>query len=229
MAKFNPIEEKLCDHIKDGRLRTSLAKLREAVEDIWAPDAPRIIRDYTDHGIMHSERISALLTKLLDANDGRPISSQEMYLIAGGIYLHDIGMQCDVVKFPEIKTAAEKIGAKFDIEIKACKASDYSREEQKAIRKNHQYLTAAWIDFAYRMGSTALGQAARTIPQELVDDLMDICKYHSTLPITDCPLTFRFDQTARKQLAAALLRFADELDIWDDSNMGYQSAKSSLW
>ena len=225
MAKFTCIEEKLCEQIKDGRLRTSLAKLREAVEDIWAPDAPRIIRDYTDHGIMHSERISVLLTKLLDANDGRPISSQEMYLIAGGIYLHDIGMQCDVVKFPEIKTAAEKIGAKFDIEIKACKASDYSVEEQKAIRKNHQYLTAAWIDFAYRMGSTALGQAARTIPQELVDDLMDICKYHSTLPITDCPLTFRFDQTARKQLAAALLRFADELDI-DANRVSIETIKN---
>ncbi|MGA2957427.1 MAG: hypothetical protein ABSF48_17090, partial [Thermodesulfobacteriota bacterium] len=225
MAKFTSIEEKLCDHIKDGRLRTSLAKLREAAEDIWATEAPRIIRDYTDHGIMHSERLSTLLSTLLEANDGRPISSVEMYLLLGGIYLHDIGMQCDVVKFPEIKSAAEKIGAKFDIEVKAYKASDYDIEEQKAIRKNHQYLTAAWIDFAYRTGSTVLGQAARTIPEDLVDDLMDICKYHSTLPITDCPLAFRFDQTARKQLAAALLRFADELDI-DANRVSIETVKN---
>jgi hypothetical protein len=58
-----------------------------------------------------------------------------------------------------------------------------------------------------------IGQAAKTIPEELVDDLMDICKHHAKLPITDCPLAFKFDPTGRKQLVASLLRFSDELDI----------------
>jgi hypothetical protein len=62
----------------------------------------------------HSQRLAGFATQLLDANDGRPLSAQEMYLLLAGIYLHDIGMQCDVVKFPPIKTRAEKLGAKFD-------------------------------------------------------------------------------------------------------------------
>ncbi|MBU1751037.1 MAG: hypothetical protein KKA73_25420 [Chloroflexi bacterium] len=53
---------------------------REAAEDIWATDAPRIIQDYTDHGIEHSKRLARFATQLLEANDGRPLSSQEMYL-----------------------------------------------------------------------------------------------------------------------------------------------------
>ena len=32
---------------------------------------------------------------------------QEIYLLLAGIYLHDIGMQCDIVKYPEIKEKAE--------------------------------------------------------------------------------------------------------------------------
>jgi hypothetical protein len=37
--------------------------------------------------------------------------------------------------------------------------------------------------------------------------------YHTKLSILDCPIEFDQDPTGRKQLVAALLRFADELDI----------------
>ena len=134
-----------------------------------------------------------------------------MYLLLAGIYLHDIGMQCDAVKFPEIKERAEQLGAQFETEFTAQTASKYSIKEQKAIRKNHQYLTAAWIDHANRTGANVLGPAAKNIPKDLVDDLMDVCKHHAKLPITDCPHTFKFDPTGRKQLVASLLRFSDEL------------------
>ena len=213
MAKFTDIEKKLLKCVTGDRLRSNLEMIREAVEDIWATDAPRIIQDYTDHGINHSERVAGFAAELLDANDGRNLSEQEMYLLLAGIYLHDIGMQCDVVKFPEIKERAEQLGAQFEIEFTAQTTSGYSIEEQKAIRKNHQYLTAAWIDHANRTGANVLGPAAKNIPEDLVDDLMDVCKYHAKLPITDCPRTFEFDPTGRKQLVASLLRFSDELDV----------------
>jgi hypothetical protein len=66
----------------------------------------------------------------LEANDGKPLSSQEAYLLTAGVYLHDIGMQCDVVKFPQIRAQAEELGAQFDIEFTAQRASDYSIDEQ---------------------------------------------------------------------------------------------------
>ena len=213
MTEFVKIEQQFQERVAEHHLRTSLALIRQAAENIWASDAPRIVQDFTDHGIEHSNRLMYFAAKLLDTNDGRPLSSQEIYLLLAGIYLHDIGMQCDVINFPEIKSRAEELGAQFDAEFIAHKASAYNIGEQKTIRKNHQYLTAAWIDQAYRTGETVLGQAARTIPEDLIADLMDVCKHHARIPITDCPLTFRFDPSQRKQLVAALLRFSDELDI----------------
>jgi len=213
VARFTDIEEQLLRDVTEDRLRTSLAAIREAMEDIWADDAPRIVQDFTDHGEEHSRRLARFAFKLLKANFGQHLSAQEMYLLLAGIYLHDIGMQCDVVKFPEIKARAGVLGAQFGIAFTARTASGYSIDEQKAIRKNHHYLTAAWIDHANRTGATVLGLAAQTIPEDLVDDLMDVCIYHAKLPITDCPLTFKFDPTGRKQLVAALLRFSDELDV----------------
>jgi hypothetical protein len=156
MAKFTEIETELLKSVTDDRLRSSLEKIREAVEDIWADDAPRVIQDYTDHGIKHSERLADFVNKLLQSNDGRNLSAQEMYLLLASIYLHDIGMQCDVVKFPKIKERAEALGAKFEIKFTAKTASKYSIEEQKDIRRNHQYLSAAWIDNASCTGETVL-------------------------------------------------------------------------
>jgi hypothetical protein len=112
-----------------------------------------------------------------------------MYLLLAGIYLHDIGMQCDVIMFPEIKKQAEQLGAVFEFSFKAVDADSYSIEEQKQIRKNHQYLSAAWIEYAQISGKSALGPAAKKIPKGWVGDLMEVCKYHSHLPIYDhfCP------------------------------------------
>ncbi len=225
MAKFTEIEIEILKQVTDDRLQSSLEKIREAVEDIWADDAPRVIQDYTDHGIKHSERLVNFANNLLKANDGRELTAQETYLLLAGIYLHDIGMQCDVVKFPKIKERAEALGAEFEVEFTSKTASKYSIEEQKAIRKNHQYLTAAWVDYANRTGETVLGPVAKTIPEELVDDLMDVCKHHAKLPITDCPLTFKFNPTERKQLVASLLRFSDELDV-DGHRVSIETVKN---
>lgn len=225
MAKFTEIETEVLKYITDDRLRSSLEKIREAAEDIWADDVPRIIQDYTDHGIKHSERLVDYAYKLLQANDGRILSAQEMYLLLAGIYLHDVGMQCDVVKFPKIKERAEAFGAKFESEFTAKTSSKYSIEEQKDIRKNHQYLAAAWIDHANRTGETVLGHAAKTVPEDIVDDLMDACKYHAKLPITDCPHTFKFDTTGRKQLVTSLLRLSDELDV-DGHRVSIETVKN---
>ncbi|MBV9864435.1 MAG: pentapeptide repeat-containing protein [Abitibacteriaceae bacterium] len=225
MARFTDSEQQLLAKVTNSRLRTSLAKIREAMEDIWASDAPRIIQDYTDHGENHCERLAGFAVKLLEANNGPALTDQETYLLLAGIYLHDIGMQCDVAKHPAIKARAEELGAQFEVDFKAETANTYSADEQKAIRKNHQYLSIAWIDHASRSGETVLGAAAKTIPDDLIDDLMDVCKHHTKLPITDCAIGFKLDPSQRKQLVAAVLRFSDELDI-DSNRVSIQTVKT---
>jgi HD superfamily phosphohydrolase YqeK len=203
MAKFSPAENDLIQSIENDRLRSSLSQLREAVEDIWLPDQ-RIIRDFTDHGVAHCSRIVEYGSYLLQANFRRALSDNEVYVFLAGVYLHDIGMQCDVTKFPEVAQIAKKFGGD-NIEILSNTVSNYSIDEQKTIRKNHQYLTAAWIEYAYKSQTSVINSAIRTIPENLISDVMDVCLFHSTLAITDCPSRFKFIQKERKRFIAAIL------------------------
>lgn len=215
MANFSDAEKQLLEYIPEhDELHTSLRQLRESVEKIWAVETPRVVQDFTDHGIEHYERLAHYAVKLLEANQGKKLSKEEAYLLLAGIYLHDIGMQCDVVKFPDIKERATELGATFEIDkFTAERANDYSVEEQKDIRRNHHWLSIAWVDVARQSHDNVLHQAASGIPSDLVRDLKDICVHHSKLAITSCPIAFTLDPNGRKQFVAALLRFADELDI----------------
>lgn len=213
---FTETEEKILrEYIKNFDLFTSLSLIKTAMEDIWSSDAPRIIKDFTDHGKRHSERLVSYVEKLIKAKNGDKLSEKEMYLLLAGIYLHDIGMQCDVVRYPGIRKIAEDLNAEFKLGFIAKKSSDFNLEEQKVIRKNHHYLSAAWIRYAYETGSTGIGNAIKTIPWDMVSDLADICMYHSQLPITNCPPESPLGN-GRKRFVAALLRFSDELDIGND-------------
>ena len=227
MVSFAEIEEELMKNIpiEENSLKSSLALIRESVEKLWADDAPRIVKDYTDHGIKHCERMTSLAKLLLNANNGKPLSAHETYLLLAGIYLHDIGMQCDVAQFPYIVIKAESLGADFGSEFAARYANEYSNQEQKAIRNNHHILTAAWIDYAFRSGETLIGPAAKKIPNYLISDLIDVCMHHSKLPITNCPTFFRSDQAERKLLIASILRFSDELDI-DRNRVSIETVKN---
>ncbi len=179
---------------------------------MWGDPAARLIQGYTDHGIPHSRRVAGYACHLLAQNGGPPFSPQEIYLLLAGTYLHDIGMQCDVVKWPRIRKLAEKQGARFDLSFTASDINSYTHEEQKAIRSQHHHLAAAWIEFA-RSGQTVLGPAAQSIPPDLVGDLMEVCRYHAHLSIEDCPASGKVHRKFRVQLVAAVLRLADELDI----------------
>lgn len=211
MAKFSKAELDLMRKLQNDRLITSVHAIREAVEDIWSSDAPRIIQDYTDHGIAHIERVASNASRLLSSGTTE-LSDEELYVLMAGILLHDIGMQCDVVVHSHIADRAQ-VNAEFSKIVTASKSSGYSVPEQQLIRKWHSLLSAAWIDEAARSGETVLGRAAKTIPEHLVEDIMDVCRFHTKLPIRDCPVSFRFRAEGRKQLVAAILRFADELDI----------------
>ncbi|MBL8808657.1 MAG: NACHT domain-containing protein [Planctomycetaceae bacterium] len=215
MAEFGNAELRHLKRIPKGdQLHTSLRLLREAVEKIWDAEAPRIIQGFTDHGIRHYERLAQYSLEILNANQGKALNKHETYLLLAGIYIHDIGMQCDIVRFPAIKYRAIELGAKFEkAEFTADNANSYPLDEQRDIRKTHHYLSIAWLDVARKDPSNILHTAALSIPVDLVPDLKDICKHHTKLPITGCPVTFMLDSRSRKLFVAAILRFADELDV----------------
>jgi hypothetical protein len=67
MPGFTEVEERILNvHIKNTRLKTSLILIREAMESIWADDAPRIVDDFTYHGEAHSERVACYAERLLN-------------------------------------------------------------------------------------------------------------------------------------------------------------------
>ena len=210
-------EKVLLAAVTERQQKLCLDLMRIAIEGLWRSGTPRIVQDFTDHGIEHYERIAGYAVNILSAKaaETTKLSSTEMFLLVGGIYLHDVGMQCDLTTSDgkEIKSRAEALGAEFDVGFNATRANAYSQSEQKAIRKNHHYLSAAWIQYAHQTGRTTLGTVAPHLPYALVPDLMDICLHHTTLPVGGCPRKLAGGGIGRKRLIAALLRFADEMDI----------------
>lgn len=211
MGKFSKSEIQLLKSVSDRKLKVSLASIRNSVEMIWSR-TPRIIKDNTDRGIRHCENIAFYATKLLAVNKGQELTELESYLLLAGIYLHDIGMQCEIGKCRKIKNLAEGMGARFGVEFTALTADNYSYAEQKSLRANHQFVSAAWIKYAHQTGETQLGSAAQSIQGHMVQGLLYICKCHSGFQFLKCLSRVRNDAVGRKRLLAALLRFADELD-----------------
>lgn len=214
MPGFTKVENRILKkYISDPQLSKSLVLIRGVMESIWANDAPKIVQNYTDHGEEHSVRVAGFVEKLLRVNPSAKFSQQEIYLLLAGVYLHDIGMQCDIIKYPKIKEKAKNLGANFNEAFTAKTTNGYSLGEQKEIRENHHYLSAAWIDYLYEGNDPVLSSEIKSIPYDLVNDLMDVCKFHSKLRINDCSDSFYDYPNSRKKMVASLLRFADELDI----------------
>jgi hypothetical protein len=215
--------EGLRNCIHDQNLIESLDKIHDAMETIWNPNE-RLIKNFTDHGVEHSDRIARNILCLLETDkeiDKTRLSEWEAYLLLASIYLHDIGMQCDVSNFSDVVYKAEKIYHSatdnedqcFKIGYTARDSSDFDYYEQSEIRKNHSILTAAWIEILRKEdGNSVLHKAAKSIPDNCIEDIKDICMYHSKLPLT----LETFGTNKHKLLLAALLRFGDELDIAKD-------------
>ncbi len=227
-------EAKLFDLVKTTELNNSLSAVKEAVDTIWSEEV-RIIRDYTDHGCKHSERIFKKLFEVL-LEKQHNITEEELYVLILGIYLHDIGMQCDIKKHIDIKEVAiNKFNAVFMIDFMPSTANSYSTAEQNEIRKNHHLLTAAWLDYAYNNTGNILSDALRKVNVIYIEDLISICMFHSKLNIMDCQEKTDVNKV-RRRFVAALLRFGDELDIDQYrvntetvKEFGYETDNSVYW
>jgi hypothetical protein len=206
--------EKLSMCINSKELLKNLCDIHDAVKTIWDPNE-RLIKNFTDHGIEHSDRVAHNILCLLKAKN-ISLSEKEAYKLLASIYLHDIGMQCDIKENSIIKKAEDYYNKAdhaeeeiFKINYTARDFSDYDYYEQKEIRKNHHLLSAAWIDLLREDGNgSIIHKAAKNIPEDCIEDIIDICMYHSKLELKSEAF-----EDPRIFLLAILLRFGDELDI----------------
>lgn len=217
--------EKFCEHIKKETFINSIYNIKNAVSAIWTEDA-KIVQDYTDHGLKHSERIfEKLYDLLLIDNALKSLKEDEMYILILSVILHDIGMQCDVKKHETIKSIAEnKFNADFNIAFIPGTANSYSKDEQNEIRKNHHLLTAAWLYCGFFNEHAFPYNALQSVGMQYREDLINVCKFHSKLDIYDCP-EISESSLIRCRFIAALLRLGDELDI-DQYRVNVQTVKT---
>ena len=210
MIEISNEEEMLKGCINSEKDKGIIGTARDVVQKIWSSEV-RIVKDYTDHGYEHSQRI---ISKLYEMYKTWPnvLTEKEIFFLLLGAYLHDICMQCDIKKHTEIKKLAEsKYGAEFQEEYNAGTANSYTVEEQNEIRKNHHLLTGARLEYSF-IHQTILSPLVKSIDADYLQALIDVCRFHSKLSIDECPAESEL-AGIRTRLVAAILRFGDELDI----------------
>jgi hypothetical protein len=178
------MSHKLTDTLNADR-RRSLGNVRQAAVRVWARPLHRY---YTDHTVDHSERVIALLDGLtagMMATEKR-LSPTEVWVLLAAAYLHDIGMQNE--RF-----------AGGDID---------------EIRAHHNEQTAGMIYAIFEDPANAFPIPLTGDPA-LVEAVALAAKGHRRVNL-DGPEYEPFvhgGETVRLRLLAALLRFADELDV----------------
>jgi len=181
------------------------------VVGIWSGD--KLIQYYTDHSIKHSlsilKKIEAIFQNAVD--EVLLLSEDEIFILILGALLHDIGMQCDIREYSDIRELAE---SKYDaIFNEKYPKGELSKSQQSELRENHHLLTAAWLDVAYDNKTHDLCDVVKEIPFDMVGDIIDVCKFHSKLEISKCEEKLKYTSTLNKRFIAAILRLGDELDI----------------
>jgi hypothetical protein len=175
---------KLIDTL-DADQRRALENVRAAVARLWARP---LHRHYTDHTVTHSERIIALLDALTAGvmATTRRLTHTEVFCLLAAAYVHDIGMQNE-------KFAGGNI---------------------EDIRAQHHGQTAEMIYAVFEDPAHAFAIPLAREPG-LVEAVALVAKGHRrvNLAASEYEPFVHGDETVRPQLLAALLRFADELNI----------------
>lgn len=163
-----------------------VANVRDAAARIWSHPLHRY---FTDHTVTHSERILGILDGLTAGlmKTGRRLSETEIFVLVAATYLHDIGMQDE--RFAE---------------------GDLDR-----IRDHHHQQSAEMIHSVFESPHSGLSALRVLEDPTLVEAVALVSKGHRKVPLGDDeyePLAWGGGMI-RLRLLAALLRFADELDI----------------
>jgi hypothetical protein len=171
-------------------LSYDLSKMRKNAEKLL-PKITETFPQYTEHNIMHSDRIIGILSDILPEELKNDMNEYELYFLIAACYFHDIGM----VNFPCL-SLPDDVGS----DIKSI--ADYIRNEHHI--RSEQFLCSNFKDLS--------------IDDEHQADIIGrICLGHRKVDLDD-PNLFESDRVYRNKsinmvLLAALLRLGDALDI----------------
>ena len=171
--------------VLDSGKNRAVKNVREAVNRIWSRPLHRY---YTDHTVDHSERVIALLDGLTEgmmATDNR-LCPTEVFVLLAAAYLHDIGMQNE----------------------------RFAEGDLEDIRAIHHEIAAEMIYAVFEDPANAFAVPLARDPGP-VEAIALVSRGHRKVDLSAPefnPLTHG-NETIRLRLLAALLRFADELDI----------------
>jgi hypothetical protein len=206
----------LFSQIKDAAKMNTLNSIIHALnKTIWNPTTPKSVNYFTDHEDAHSKKIISILSTLIfNTNSSIRLDEDQIYILLLSAYLHDIGLHCRI-DGPIIEIIKEKFphyDSSFYEEFFFRGTNfDYSQEQQDSIRKNHHIITAAWLDFLYtkkEIEKDELSLAIKSIPDNLIENVISVCLYHSRMNIDKLP-----DNLKDLELLILLFRVSDELDI----------------
>ncbi|MCI8294213.1 MAG: NUDIX hydrolase [Hespellia sp.] len=166
----------------------------------------RVLIDFTDHGIKHSERMIELLILLCKDNVFRNrktkgnINDIEIFVLLSAIYMHDIGMQI----------SEEKVLEDFAKE----KGLSYKKEKKEEfIRKYHHLLSGYWIECNLKrnkklpqvyFGEKELGKYIQLIVESHGIDFLEDDRYHQEYSYKG--------KSIRLRILSILLSLGDSLD-----------------
>lgn len=179
-----------------------LELIKKKAEDVHKD---RVLIDFTDHGIAHSERMINMLDSLgknsIFNNKKTPsINETEAFILLAAIYLHDIGMQ--ISEESKLEGFAKEKGIKYN-----------KSDKNEFVRKNHHLLSGYWIECNIKsvdelpkvyVGDGELGKLVQLVVESHGIDFIHKEEYDKEF--------FYKGQEIRLKILCILLSLADALD-----------------
>lgn len=163
------------------------------MKDVWSTNYQQW---FTDHGPAHSRRVASYamqLTQFPLLHDTQKLNTLEMFILWASAWLHDIGMQ-------DLRSAGAPLGQ--------MNSADYARVRHEHPDRSSENILREWRKLGLPDGDAAL-----------VDVVADVARAHGTKFYNDTVKNRLRDESmvrnkrVRPRLLAAILLFADELDL----------------
>lgn len=178
-----------------------IAELRRAVEPILAN---RLLTNFTDHSVKHSDSVSELVDELLEPLQAsrHKLNNQELTILYSACYLHDIGLHYEnagdtkIIKSLGLNTYWEDLS---------------ENERRRLLREYHHIISAEMIMNSVRAENPIIGlQMTDRYSPELV---ASISEAHNMSVESERYRVLTDDiGNVRMELLSGLLRIADILD-----------------
>lgn len=217
----NRISEDRCFIIKE---------LCERLQDvIWRNTIVDAMRNYTDHKLEHSYRVLKRALEITDnatncSREFKELSENEISILCFSALLHDICMSAHpkMEMDRNIMNYFEPIyRSKINYQEYPQDPSCYTDEQQNEIRKYHAYFSIAKIKLALEEKEHNLHEVISKIPEELLEFIFIVIKFHSRESLSKIPSFIKVDKVAdvRVSFTTMLFRLADELDLGEDRDI----------